>query len=393
MEKLTIEGLTAVAEDTESIPEFAIGLEGVKGKPIRLSISGRIELDNLLSFRSELENFFERMVPASITLDLAGLEYVDSAGALALIDFKSEAKELEIPFNFENASKKIKGVMSLIDPEALTLASRRPEERPPGFFILVGETARLLWKDFYNLQSFLGDLLYALAYCLRHPHTLRWGDILLYMTRSGVEALPILSMMSLGTGAVIAFMSALQLKQLGAIEYVAPLVAIAVVKELGPLLTAILVSGRSGSAFAAEIGTMKVKEEVDALSTMGFEPVRFLSVPKVLASIIVLPLLTLYSMFFCIAGGFLVGVYLLDLTAFSYIDQTMKNVTLFDLVASLIKSVVFAVVVAGVGCQRGFEVRGGAEAVGTMTTSAVVTSLFIIVMIDGAFAIVLHYIR
>jgi phospholipid/cholesterol/gamma-HCH transport system permease protein len=136
-----------------------------------------------------------------------------------------------------------------------------------------------------------------------------------------------------------------------------------------------------------------VKEEVDALIAMGLDPLRFLAVPKVLATVAVMPLLTLYSMFFCIIGGFLVGVYLLDFTVYTYANETMKNITLFDLVSSLIKSVVFAIVVATVGCQRGFQVWGGAEAVGTMTTSAVVTSLFIVVMVECGFALVLHYIR
>jgi len=191
----------------------------------------------------------------------------------------------------------------------------------------------------------------------------------------------------------MAFLSALQLQLVGATLFVAALIAVAVVQELAPLLTAILVSGRSGSAFAAEIGTMMVKEEVDALTAMGFDPLRFLAVPKILAIVIVLPLLTLYSMFFCILGGFLVGVYLLDFTMYTYFNETMKNIAIFDLIASLIKSVVFAVVVAGIGCQRGFQVRGGAEAVGTETTSAVVTSLFVIMFIELVFAIVLHYIR
>ena len=160
------------------------------------------------------------------------------------------------------------------------------------------------------------------------------------MKRTGVDALFILSLMSVGTGAVIAFLSALQLKLVGATIYVAALIAVAVVEEIGPLLTAILVSGRSGSAFAAEIGTMMVKEEVDALTAMGFDPLRFLAVPKVLATVAVLPLLTLYAMLFGIIGGFLVGVYLLDFTVYTYINETMNNVTLFDLVTSLIKSVV-----------------------------------------------------
>jgi phospholipid/cholesterol/gamma-HCH transport system permease protein len=282
--------------------------------------------------------------------------------------------------------------MDLIDPEAITMAPLRAEERPADFFTLTGEAMLLAGKDFYNLQTFLGNLMFALASSFRHPGSVRWLEVFFYMKRAGVDALPILGLMSLGTGAVIAFLSALQLKLLGATIYVAALIAVAVVKELGPMLTAILVSGRSSSAFAAEIGTMMVKEEVDALSAMGFDPLRFLAVPKVMATVMVMPLLTLYSMLFCIIGGFLIGVYVLDFTIYMYVSETMKNITLFDLVSSLIKSVFFAVVVATIGCQRGFQVRGGAEAVGTMTTSAVVTSLFLVVLVECIFALVLHYI-
>jgi phospholipid/cholesterol/gamma-HCH transport system permease protein len=194
-------------------------------------------------------------------------------------------------------------------------------------------------------------------------------------------------------GLVMAFMSSLQLKQLGATVYVAALVAIAMAKELGPLLTAILVAGRSGSAFAAEIGTMVVNEEVDALSVMGFDPIRFLAVPKVLAAMLVMPLLTAFSTFVGILGGLIIGVTLLDITVYTYINESKNALALFDLTASLVKSVVFAATLAGIGCQRGFQVRGGAAAVGAATTSAVVAGIFLIVIIDSVFAIVLHYIR
>jgi phospholipid/cholesterol/gamma-HCH transport system permease protein len=375
------------------MPEFTLAVEGNKREAVRLSISGHISLDNLLAFRSELDSFLKQMAPVSLSVDLTGVKYIDSAAALALLDLKGEAEALSIPCSFLHASEKTKGIMGLIDPEAITMAPLRPEVGLPDFFTQVGDETRLVGKDFYTLQSFLGDLLFALAYGFRHPGSVRWLDVLFYMKRAGVDALPILSLMSLGTGAVIAFLSALQLKLVGATIFVAALIAMTVVEELGPMLTAILVSGRSSSAFAAEIGTMMVKEEVDALSAMGFEPLRFLAVPKVIATVVVMPLLTLYSMLFCITGGFLVGVYVLDFTSYTYINETMKNITLFDLIASLIKSGCFGVVVATIGCQRGFQVRGGAEAVGTMTTSAVVTSLFLVVVLECIFAMVLHYIR
>jgi phospholipid/cholesterol/gamma-HCH transport system permease protein len=157
-------------------------------------------------------------------------------------------------------------------------------------------------------------------------------------------------------------------------------------------MTAIIVAGRSGSAFAAEIGTMKVNEEVDALITMGFDPIRFLAIPKVLAAVLVVPLLTLYSDFFGIAGGLAVGVLGLDLTVNSYLQATMKVITVAAILKSLIKSVFFAALIAGIGCQRGFQVRGGAEEVGSATTSAVVAGIFLIVVTDSAFAILYSYI-
>ena len=239
----------------------------------------------------------------------------------------------------------------------------------------------------------MGMLISEIISSLLKPASVRWSDTLTYMKKAGVDSLPILSLISFLLGLIMAFMSSLQLKQFGANIYVASLVGLAMVRELGPIITAILVAGRSGSAFAAEIGTMKVNEEVDALVTMGFDPVRFLAVPKVFAAMVVVPILTLFSDLFAIFGGLLVGTLGLDITPYAYLRQTAASFTSFDIVAGIAKSVVFAMLIAGIGCQRGFEVRGGAQAVGNATTSAVVSSLFLIIVTDSVFAIVLNYLR
>jgi phospholipid/cholesterol/gamma-HCH transport system permease protein len=211
------------------------------------------------------------------------------------------------------------------------------------------------------------------------------------MKKVGVDALPIVGLISFLLGLIMAFMSSVQLQQFGANIYVASLVSLAMVRELGPIMTAIIVAGRSGSAFAAEIGTMKISDEVDALFTMGFDPTRFLIVPKILASVITVPILTLFSDLFAIMGGLVVGVFMLDLTVNAYMTQTLKTLTLFDVFWGFLKAAVFALLIAGIGCLRGFQVRGGAAEVGQATTSAVVSSIFLIILADSVFAVILRY--
>jgi phospholipid/cholesterol/gamma-HCH transport system permease protein len=188
----------------------------------------------------------------------------------------------------------------------------------------------------------------------------------------------------------MAFQGANQLKQFGANVFVADLVGLSVTRELGPLMTAIILCGRTGAAFAAELGSMKVAEELDALRTMGFGPIRYLVLPRVLALMIVLPLLTLVGDFVGMLGGMVVGIVSLDLTMSGYIIETQKAVSMWDVFSGLIKSVVFAVAITLIACQQGFATKGGAEGVGRRTTSSVVTILFTLILIDAGFTAFFH---
>jgi len=373
--------------------QHAIRATGEPGQEITLTLSGRLTLENLNPLAAELQGLWPRLHPAGLTVDLAGVEYLDSAGALALIQLQSESQARAIPCRFLKASAEAQRILDLIDPETLARPPLIPAERTASLMEQLGEASIKFARDLVEVLTFLGDLLTSLWYVLWHPRAVRWGDVLFYMKRAGVDGLPIIGLIGLLLGLIIAFMSSLQLREFGANIYVASLLAVAMVQELGPIMTAILVAGRSGSAFAAEIGTMKVNEEVDALVTMGFDPVRFLAVPKVLAAMLVVPILTVYAILFGLLGGLIIGVLGLDLTVYSYVTESQRAIELFDLVSSLVKSVVFALLVAGIGCQRGFQVRGGAEAVGSATTSAVVAGIFLIIVTDSAFALVLHYIR
>jgi phospholipid/cholesterol/gamma-HCH transport system permease protein len=358
-----------------------------------ICLTGEFGLNNLPAFTGEIKNLFRQQKPGSLDIDFSGITYFDSAAALAMIQIQKAAAAENIVCSFRNLNNETKGIFSVIYEEALSRAPLKDIMQRENLVMQIGDASIRIFQDAVSFITFFGELLFALAYTLRHPQSLRIKDVLFYMKRAGVDGLPIVGLISLLIGLILAFMSYLQLRLIGANIYVPSLVSFAMIKELGPIMTAILVAGRSGSAFAAEIGTMVVNEEVDALSTMGFDPVRFLAVPKLLAAVIVVPVLTLYSDFFGIIGGLIVGVTGLDLTANTYIIQSLKTITVFDIVTSLIKAVFFAGIIAGVGCQKGFQVRAGAQDVGKYTTSAVVTAIFLIVVADSIFAVMFYYMR
>jgi phospholipid/cholesterol/gamma-HCH transport system permease protein len=378
---------------TEQHHRYQIDLKGEKGGENILGISGRISLENLNEVMSETETIMEKITPASLFVDLSGIEYLDSAGALILWQIRDKAVSRSISFKFINMSEGTKGIMDLLDPESLTAEPLISERKAKGFFEEVGEVTLRLINDFVTIMTFLGDLISGMTYSFLHPRSVRWGEVSFYMKRAGVDGLPIIGLIGFLLGFVIALMAFEQLRQFGGNAFVASVVAVAMVKEFGPIMTAILVAGRTGSSFAAEIGTMRVNEEVDALTTMGFDTTRFLAIPKVLATIIVVPLLTLYSDTLGILGGMVIGTSIADLTTAAYIEQIPKSIEVVDIVASLVKSVIFGIIISGIGCQRGFKVRGGAEGVGTSATSAVVSAIFLVIVTDTAFAIILDYLK
>ena len=207
----------------------------------------------------------------------------------------------------------------------------------------------------------------------------------------GVEALPILSLITFFIGVILALQGAYELRKFGALHYVASAVAISMTRELGPLMTAIVVIGRSGSAFAAEIGTMKVTEEIDALETMALNPVQFLVTPKFLAMILMMPCLTTWADFMGILGGSLFGVTSAGFSFPGYINATLDALYLRDIVSGLIKSVMFGMTITAVGCYEGFSTGAGAEQVGRSTTSAVVMSIFLVIAVDLVFTALFYF--
>jgi len=210
------------------------------------------------------------------------------------------------------------------------------------------------------------------------------------MVRIGVESIPIVFLIAFSVGMIVALQAATQLRRVGAVIYVADLVGVSLTRELGPLMTAIILAGRSGSAIAAELGTMKVSEEVDALVAMGLDPVEFLALPRIMAMAIMLPCLTTLADVVGILGGVIVAWASLGIPVANYLEQTLNALQLKDLFSGLLKSWVFAGIIAGVGCYQGFKVEGGAEGVGRRTTASVVTSIFLIIAADLVFTLIFY---
>jgi len=246
----------------------------------------------------------------------------------------------------------------------------------------IGRQSLQFFTQLYRICHLGQNALYWTVVAPFRGKGLRWRSTIDQMVFIGVNSIPIVAVICFFVGLILAMQAAYQLERFGASIYVADLVSVSMTREMGPLLTAIIIAGRSGSAIAAEIGTMKVYEEIDALQTMGFNPVKFLVVPRLLALLIMLPCLTLIANFVGIAGAFFFAIFSLNISFMRFLQQTVDALVLKDLLTGLIKTVVFAVIIAQVGCYQGFSVKGGAEGVGRATTNSVVAAIFLIILAD-----------
>jgi phospholipid/cholesterol/gamma-HCH transport system permease protein len=378
--------------EPEHISRCRYQVEETKDGRLTLHLKGQISVSNSAHMMKILENALTPQPGGSVAVDLSEVTHLDDYGVLVLAEIKLRVLKEKADFRLQNISDKINKTLSMYDFDTLGKADRiAGSPKRSSLFTRLGEATIRQASEVKYMVSFLGSVCFALLHVCLHPRSLRRDDMYTCMQKTGVDALPIVGLISFLMGLIMAFMSSVQLQQFGANIYVASLVSLAMTRELGPIMTAIIVAGRSGSAFAAEIGTMKISEEVDALFTMGFDPTRFLVTPKIIASVIVVPLLTIFSDLFAIMGGLVVGVFTLDLTANAYITQTLKTLDLFDVLLGFFKSAVFALLISWIGCLRGFRVRGGAASVGEATTSAVVSGIFLIVFFNSIFSVILRY--
>ena len=326
-----------------------------------------------------LENLRKSPVPAGIAFDTAELGEWDTALVARLVSIRRDAEANGIAVDESGLPEGARQLLGLAFAVKEREGARR-SARDIGIFEAVGEKTLRVVARSRDLLVFLGELVLSFGRLFRGKATYLRSDLVQYVQEAGAEALPIVSLISFLIGMIFAFVGVMQLENFGAGIYTADLVAVAMVREMAPIMTAIIMAGRTGAAYAAQIGTMKVNEEVDALTTLGMDPMDFLVTPRVIALVVMLPMLSLYGSLMGILGGTFVGLSMLDVSLVQYASQTVNSVGLNSLLGGLFKSVVYGSLVAIAGCQQGLACGNSAMAVGQSTTRAVVMSIVLIVV-------------
>ncbi|HET7833673.1 MAG TPA: MlaE family lipid ABC transporter permease subunit [Gallionella sp.] len=324
-----------------------------------------------------------------LVINAQAITALDTSGAWLLHRARRDVETGGRTVRFIGLRPEFEALLRLIAARSSVAIPAAPQ--PPGVLDRFGRSTWTGLRGAFGLLSFLGANTVALVRSLVQPQRIRWRPIWYNLQMTGVAALPITGLLTFLLGIVIAYQGAEQLRRFGANIYIVDLVGLSMLRELSPLITAIIIAGRSGSAYAAQIGTMKVTEEVDALRTIGIGPLDLLVLPKVLALVLALPLLTVYTDIMGVLGGMVMARAQLDVSFDSFIDRLGDAVSLTSFLIGVGKAPVFAVIIALVGCYQGFQVDGSAESVGRQTTMSVVQSIFLVILVDALFSIVFSW--
>ena len=325
----------------------------------------------------------------SVTFDAGKLGSWDSSVLIFLVQISELCRQRQIPMDRAGLPAGVQKLLALAEAVPERKGARR-ELTEASVLERIGTTAIGVAGSLTEMLSFLGEMTISSVRLFGMKARYRASDLFLLIQQCGAQALPIVTLISFLVGVILAFVGAVQLKQFGAQIYVADLVGIAMMREMGAMMTGIIMAGRTGAAFAAQLGTMKVTQEVDALTTAGFSPLEFLVLPRVIALILMMPLLCLYSDFVGVLGGAVIGVGMLDLSWITYFQETVNAITLTDILGGVFKSSIYGVLIALSGCLRGLQCGNSSSAVGDAATSAVVTGIVAIVVACGSFAVVFY---
>ena len=358
---------------------------------VNIAIEGRLDSSTTGQIWRKATEMVTAAKARSVVVDAAAVDYCDGSGIALFVHLRNLQQQAGKQLEIHGLRPEFQGLLEESDLGNLeNLQGRR--RRKTNIAEDVGRAVVGVWEDIQSLIGFVGELVSALGGAVIHPKIVRWRDVVRVAETAGVNALPIIVLVSFLMGVIMAFQGAIALRQFGADIFVANLVGLAMLRELGPLMTAIILAGRSGSAFAAELGTMKVREEIDALKTMGLDPVRFLVVTRVIAAVVMTPLLTVFADLLGLIGGAVV-MRSFGIPLVTFYHQVQYQVTYGSFVGGLVKSFVFGILVAAIGCLRGLQTSTGASAVGESTTRAVVSGIVLIVITDGIFSVVFYYLN
>jgi phospholipid/cholesterol/gamma-HCH transport system permease protein len=351
---------------------------------VQVLLEGRITAHTAAPIWQSVIETLTRHPDRPILVDASRLEYVDNVGIALLFDLSRQERSPGAQVQLRALAPNLAAILSHYAPE--DFATKARARRRLGTFEEIGRAAAHYLAYLQELIGFLGGCLRALRQARARPGGVNWGDVLDIATETGANAVPIVLLMGFLMGVIIAFEVGLVARQFGAVIFVVNGVGIAMLRELGALMTAIVIAGRTGAAFAAQIGTQKVNEELNAICTFGLDPIEFLVLPRILAAFMVVPLLTMLADFIGLIGGALVMT-TFNISLLQFYTRLLSAVTPGDLALGIIKSAVFGITIAAVGCHRGLGTGAGATSVGLAATSAVVTSIVLIVVLDGIFAV------
>ena len=378
---------TAAAARMAPSPAASLSLSDVDGKR-ELRLAGRLDSYSIAGVWPDARAALDAAPNVPVLIDTSRVEYCDGGGIAMLVDLLRQPRPPEAQVSVVGLKPQFQTLLDQFDPVAMRAPPKEHEERLHTV-AEIGRAALIVGRDMRVQVAFIGETSSALWFAITHPHRIRWKDVWYTCEQVGVNALPIVALISFLLGIILAFQSAVPMKQFGAEIFVADLVGLSILRELGPLMTAILLAGRSGAAFAAEIGTMKVNEELNALTTMGLDPVRFLVVTRIIAALLMMPLLCIFADLIGILGGALTMIsFNIPISAFLHEVDSLVDVK--DLLAGLAKAPVFAILIAGIGCLRGLQTQTGASAVGISATRAVVSAIILLVVVDGIYAFVYY---
>jgi phospholipid/cholesterol/gamma-HCH transport system permease protein len=349
-----------------------------------IALVGAIDLAHIRILRHQLDG-----IKSFNRVDVGGITKLDTAGALLLLQLARKQYELI------HCTPEHEALVTLL-AQAKPPLRLTPAHYAPGVLLIgrLGQGAVKAMEATKEILTFLGQTLVALALVTRYPKRLRIAEIAHHIEKIGINAIPIISLIAFLISVVLAYQSVEQLRPLGVQHLTTNLITISVLREMGVLLTAIMVAGRSGSAFTAEIGVMKVREEIDALKAIGIDPFELLVVPRLIAIIIVMPILTFIANIMGLLGGALLSVALIGTSMIQFIEKVHEVASNGNaLLVGLIKAPVFGLFIGIVGCMQGMKVSGSAESVGTRTTASVVQSIFLVLMLDALFSIFFQQIK